>query len=112
INLADFPAHRGLELSWSTDKRPTYIVDGPNGLVDLSNASAGWWRRVCPYDVDRAIVSQSLRAFAESETAQAVGGMLDALSCDWVNPRRADEMAHHKPYQWAIAHEVGLCLPK
>jgi glutathione synthase/RimK-type ligase-like ATP-grasp enzyme len=21
-------------------------------------------------------------------------------------------MAHHKPYQWAIAHEVGLCLPK
>jgi glutathione synthase/RimK-type ligase-like ATP-grasp enzyme len=53
-----------------------------------------------------------MRAFAESETAQAVGGMLDALPCTWVNPRGADDAAHHKPYQWAVAHEVGLSLPR
>lgn len=112
INLADFPAHRALELSWGTGKRPSYLIDGLNGPVDLRNAHAGWWRRICPYDVDKAIVNPSLRAFAASETAQAVSGMLDALPCNWVNPRKADEIAHHKPYQWAIAHEVGLRMPK
>jgi glutathione synthase/RimK-type ligase-like ATP-grasp enzyme len=38
--------------------------------------------------------------------------MLDALPCAWVNPRAADDTAHHKPYQWAIAHDLGLSLPR
>jgi glutathione synthase/RimK-type ligase-like ATP-grasp enzyme len=38
--------------------------------------------------------------------------MLDALPCTWVNPREADSMAHHKPYQWAVARALGLRLPR
>jgi glutathione synthase/RimK-type ligase-like ATP-grasp enzyme len=38
--------------------------------------------------------------------------MLDALPCAWVNPRAADEAAHRKPYQWEIAQQVGLRLPR
>ncbi|MGA7733332.1 MAG: alpha-L-glutamate ligase, partial [Chloroflexia bacterium] len=44
--------------------------------------------------------------------SQAINGLLDALPCSWVNPRGADDAAHHKPYQWAVAHEVGLTLPR
>jgi len=52
-----------------------------------------------------------MRAFAESETAQAVGGMLDALACRWVNSRAADDAAHRKPYQWAVAQRLGIQVP-
>jgi glutathione synthase/RimK-type ligase-like ATP-grasp enzyme len=38
--------------------------------------------------------------------------MLDALPCTWVNARAADEASHHKPYQWAVARDVGLSVPR
>src|SRR5262245_55027128 len=85
VDLADFPA-RTLTLSWPSGASPSYVIEGPNGLVDLGATRVGWWRRVRPFSIDKAIVSPSIRAFAESETSQAVGGMLDALPCVWVNP--------------------------
>ena len=112
IDLSDFPAHAGLTMSWTSGEQPSYLIDGPDGPIDLGRARVGWWRRVRPYTIDGAVVSPSMRAFAESETSQAVGGMLDALGCVWVNHRGADEAAHHKPYQWAAAQEVGLRLPR
>lgn len=112
VDLADFPAPTGLSLTWATSETPSYVIDGTSGPVDLRNARVAWWRRVRPFTIDKAIGPPSVRAFAESETAQAVGGMLDALPCPWVNPRSADDAAHHKPYQWAIASEVGLRLPR
>jgi glutathione synthase/RimK-type ligase-like ATP-grasp enzyme len=112
VDLADFPAHSGLKLSWPADEKSSYLVQGPGGATDLVRARVGWWRRVRPFSIDAAIVSPSMRAFAESETSQAVGGMLDALPCVWVNNRAADEAAHRKPYQWEVAREVGLRLPR
>jgi glutathione synthase/RimK-type ligase-like ATP-grasp enzyme len=67
---------------------------------------------VRPYTVDDAVVDPALRAFVLSEMAQALGGVLDALPCSWVNPRSADEAAHHKPLQWAVAEQVGLKVPR
>jgi glutathione synthase/RimK-type ligase-like ATP-grasp enzyme len=112
IDLADFPARSGLKLSWPADDNSSYVVEGPGGPTDLARARVGWWRRVRPFSVDAAVVSPSMRAFAESETSQAVGGMLDALPCVWVNDRCADEAAHRKPYQWEVARGVGLRLPR
>src|SRR5262245_7566495 len=99
MDLADFPAHKGMALSWGGGGKTSYEVDGPHGPVDLRTAHVGWLRRVRPYTIDTAIASPSQRAFAQSETSQAIDGMLDALPCVWVNPRCADEAAHHKPYQ-------------
>ncbi|HET8674528.1 MAG TPA: alpha-L-glutamate ligase, partial [Blastocatellia bacterium] len=112
LDLADFPAHAGLKLSWVADEKSSFVVEGPGGPTDLARARVGWWRRVRPFSVDAAVVSPSMRAFAESETSQAVGGMLDALPCVWVNDRSADEAAHRKPYQWEVARAVGLRLPR
>lgn len=111
IDLGDFPARAGMALSWSNDQA-SYLIETPKGAVDISAARVGWWRRVRPFTVDAAVASPSERAFAESETSQAVNGLLDALGCAWVNPREADTAAHHKPYQWAVAREVGLRLPR
>ena len=112
LDLSDFPAHKGLVLSWPIDNSPAYLINDSNGIIDLKKTHVGWWRRVRPFSIDQAIASPSMRAFAESETSQAISGMLDALQCTWVNPRGSDAAAQHKPFQWATARKVGLQLPR
>jgi glutathione synthase/RimK-type ligase-like ATP-grasp enzyme len=112
LDLSDFPASAGLSLSWSDDGRPRYLVEPAGGAFDLSDVRVAWWRRVRAFTIDAAVTDPSRRAFAESETSQAVNGMLNSLSCAWVNPRAADDAAHQKPLQWHVAHELGLRLPR
>jgi len=113
IDLADYPSQNPLTLNWSSDSEsPNYWLGDSKGSVDLSRTKAAWWRRVTPFTADDAIKDLDKRVFAESETSEAMNGMLDALPCQWMNPRAADDAAHHKPYQWSAAKEVGLKIPR
>lgn len=112
IDLADFPGRRPIEFGWSNGDRPAFLIEHEGRRVNLADAGAVWWRRVTDFAVDPAIGSGERSAFAHSETSQAIHGMLDSLSCPWMNPREADAAAHHKPYQWSVAHDIGLKLPR
>lgn len=112
LDLSDFPSRAGMTLEWRAADAPCYMVQREAGSIDLASARVGWWRRVRPHMLDAAITDPSLRAFALSETGQAVTGMLDALPCKWINNRSADEAAHHKPLQWTMAGQVGLQTPR
>ena len=112
IDLAEFPAQRQIEFSWSSARQPQFMIQHDGRRVNLADASTVWWRRVASFAVDPCIGHGERSAFAHSETSQAVYGMLDSLACPWMNPREADAAAHHKPYQWTIAHELGLKLPR
>lgn len=112
INLADFPSRQEMNFSWfcSTDSR--FDVGNGENLFDLRKAKAIWWRRIRSYEIDPAITNVEMRYFATSETTQAVEGVLDSLQCKWVNNKINDAAAHHKPYQWSVAQEVGLKIPE
>jgi glutathione synthase/RimK-type ligase-like ATP-grasp enzyme len=112
IDLGDFPMRSGLQAHWTPDGPPRYLVEHSGQMVDLARADVVWWRRVRPFEIDPGMVREQRRSFAFNETAQAVHGMLDALTCPWMNPRVADEAAHHKPYQWAVAKTLGMLLPR
>ena len=112
LDLSRFPAHGGLELGYRPDGAPTYAIDTDIGRVDATRCHVGWWRRVRPWTIDRLVRADHERAFAASETDQAIGGFLDALPCTWVNDPRRDEAAHRKPLQWATAQQVGLAVPR
>lgn len=112
LDLAEFPAGRSLSAEWAADGSGMRKVDGAGDAVDLADAGVVWWRRVRPFDVDAAVTDPHSRAFAVSETAQALYGLLDTLDCPWMNPRLADEAAHHKPLQWSVAGSVGLTIPR
>ena len=112
LDLADFPAKCALQARWSNDGVPTFIVEHQGKAIDLNNAQAVWWRRVQPFVVDPSVSQEQHRAFAHSETSQAVHGMLDSLCCGWTNPREADAAAHHKPLQWTVARQLGIPLPR
>lgn len=112
LDLSAFPARGGLELTYAAGSAPSYRIDTDLGRIDPGRCRAGWWRRVRPHAVDPLVTAPHEQAFATSETEQAVRGLLDALDCTWVNDPRRDEAAHHKPLQWAVAHEVGLAVPR
>ncbi len=112
IDLADFPIKRAIKAHWGNASAPMFCVDHDGRWVNLADADVVWWRRVNNFSVDPSIHSAERSAFAQSETSQAVNGMLDSLSCPWMNPRDADARAHHKPYQWTVARQLGLSLPR
>ena len=112
LDLADFPARRAIEATWSDAKHPAFFIEYDGRRVNLADTKAVWWRRTTGFAVDPSIQFGERSAFAQSETSQAVYGMLDSLACPWMNPREADAAAHHKPYQWTIAHQLGLRLPR
>ena len=111
IDVGDFPSHAmlSLELDGTAEH---HVVTTDTGVADLVRARVAWWRRVRPHQLDDALTESSERSFALSETAQAVGGMLDALPCTWVNPRAADEAAHRKPYPLSVARQLGIPVPR
>ena len=112
FDLGDFPTNSAMSLCWNPGAEPEYRIDGRSGSISFHEIDAVWWRRVRPFGLDPSLYDLQDRAFAESEAAQAMHGMLDALGCNWMNDRSADAAAHHKPYQWAIARQVGLRLPR
>lgn len=112
IDLADFPSATSMAATWSDIDAPRFLLDQQGRTVDVAGAGAVWWRRVRGFGVDPSIGQEQRRAFAHSETSQAVLGMLDSIDCRWINPREADAAAHHKPYQWTVARQVGLNLPR
>jgi glutathione synthase/RimK-type ligase-like ATP-grasp enzyme len=112
IDLSEFPARRGFSQRWSPPGDMAIEMDHDGRRLDLANASVVWWRRVRGFELEPELRRPQDRAFAESETSQAVLGLLDSLSCSWVNPRGADEAAHRKPLQWSVALSCGFLLPK
>lgn len=112
LDMAEFPSSTPLAWRWSDGVEPSFQIRPTGEGVELSRAKVGWWRRVRPFSVDPLLVAGEMRAFAESETSQAIGGMLDSLPCRWVNPRAADEAAHRKPYQWTVAQRLGILVPR
>lgn len=112
LSLSDFPARASLELNWSSTGTPVYMVNGPNVRLNLGDVRVVWWRRISAFEIDPKVNKPIDRAFAESETSQAINGVFDALDCKWVNPRSADESAHRKPFQWEVAKRVGMNLPR
>jgi glutathione synthase/RimK-type ligase-like ATP-grasp enzyme len=112
IDLADFPARQLITCTWNGSAAPRFLIEHDQREINLADTGAVWWRRVNGFAIDPAIGAGEHQAFAQNETTQAVYGMLDSLTCPWVNPREADAAAHHKPYQWTIARELGLKLPQ
>lgn len=113
IDLTDFPVRRPIAFDWSSDAgRERFIIESERGEVDLACARAVWWRRVTPFAPDSTVRDAKRQAFVVSETTEAIHGALDSLRCQWMNPKQADEAAHHKPYQWSLASRLGIKVPR
>ena len=89
----------------------TYELTIDGRVVDLSLCRVAWWRRPQPFTLHQGL-DADVAAFTYTECHEAIAGMWAALDVTWVNQPERDEVAHHKPYQLAIATEVGLPIPR
>ncbi|MCB7137466.1 MvdC/MvdD family ATP grasp protein [Cellulosimicrobium marinum] len=101
-----------LELGYGTGEPAgmRLVVDGVEH--DLAHATTGWWRRLRGLPPDPAVADPSAAGFVSSELAEVFEGVVASLPLRWVNDPRADADAHHKPWQWAVAADLGLALPR
>ena len=109
MDLADLPDRATLSIDPAGPGRASFRHTA--GSVDLTQASAIWWRRPQSVVLD-AITDTDARGFAYGEWHEALHGMYQLLDCPWMNPLHADEIASHKVLQLRLAPEVGLRVPQ
>lgn len=111
LDLADFPDTATLSVDFGEPDAPrATVTHGAYGVVDVSAATAVWWRR--PQFVRlEAIADDDARGFAHGEWHEALHGVYALLDCPWMNPPQADERASHKALQLRVASELGMRVP-
>jgi hypothetical protein len=111
VDTGRFPSDAALTQRFGDGDGAAYslTVDGRN--VDLAACRVGWWRRPQPFTLHDGLAAD-VASFAYTECHEAVAGLWPALGLTWVNAPERDEVAHHKPYQLAVAGDVGLPIPR
>jgi glutathione synthase/RimK-type ligase-like ATP-grasp enzyme len=110
VDTSQFPSNAALTERFGAGA-PSYDLVVGSSRVDLAACRVAWWRRPQPFTLHAGIAPESA-SFTYTECHEAVAGLWASLDLTWVNPPGLDEMAHHKPYQLAVATEVGLPIPR
>jgi hypothetical protein len=110
VDTAAFPAAASLTERFGGGEHAFELAFNGH-RVDLRRCRAGWWRRPQPFTLHDGIAAD-VASWAYTECHEAVAGLWAALDLTWVNRPELDEVAHHKPFQLAVATEVGLEIPR
>ncbi len=113
LDLSEFPTKLSLTMAFEDGCHCFRLrrsgEDG--GTFDLSEVGAIWWRRPQPYRLPDALSDPAQQRFAVSETETAFQGLYQSLPAFWVNEPLRDIAAGRKPWQLALAQEIGLEIP-
>jgi glutathione synthase/RimK-type ligase-like ATP-grasp enzyme len=90
----------------------TFHLDRPGyGRLDLSEVHAVWWRRPQSFRLPETVSDPAHRRLALSEASTAFQGLYQSMDARWINSPLRDTASSHKPWQLAVAQEVGLDIP-
>lgn len=113
FDLSDFPMRMDLTIRLATDAQGEFVLTFPDGRrVPMDEVTAVWWRRPQAFGLPPTVTDPAHRQFAMSEAATAFQGMWQASSALWVNNIMRDAAATHKPWQLALAAQIGLSIPE
>lgn len=110
IDLSEFPTQLALSLAFENGRRRFQLRRRGGGVLDLDSIEAVWWRRPQPFRPPEGM-DQASRQLAFSESNTAFQGLYQALDAFWINEPARDAAAAHKPYQLALAQQIGLDIP-
>jgi glutathione synthase/RimK-type ligase-like ATP-grasp enzyme len=116
LDTARFPERLGLRLTLPSGSGGHLawtgrLAGGPATPLDPARVGAIWWRRPDPFALDGAVRSSRWGGVycACDSAMSAYWRTFDAL---WVNDPSADDAAEEKPLQLALAHRLGLAVPR
>ena len=109
LDLSYFP--RRLTVTTSDfDGERRFLRHGDRELA-LDQLSSVWYRRPTGFDFGPDMPEPE-KLFARKEAMQAIGGILRATDCQWINRPDIDATGELKPYQLALAKRLGLRVPR
>ena len=111
LDLSEFPTRISLSMEFENSKHRFCLHRTGCAKLDLLTISAAWWRRPQPFRFPAALTETAHRRFALSEAATAFAGLYQSMDAFWVNDPRRDSAAQHKPWQLALAQQIGLEIP-
>ncbi len=111
LDLSEVPTRLTVSISFEDGARRLELRRIGGGVLDLDAVHAVWWRRPQPFRLPPGMTAQAHRRFVLSELTTAVQGLFQTMPARWINPPTADQVAAHKPWQLAVAQEVGLTIP-
>ncbi|PTL79431.1 MvdC/MvdD family ATP grasp protein [Vitiosangium sp. GDMCC 1.1324] len=100
------------ELQLALDERGGGRLSGPSGVLELSEVSAVWYRRNSTGSRIPKELDPQLRKPSVEESRRLVFGMLAALGVFQLDSLETVRRAEHKPLQLALAHQLGLEVPR
>ena len=110
VDLSEFPTRLALSMAFDNGRRKFELRRRGGGALDLDAVRAVWWRRPQSFEPPLEM-APAHRRFAVSEATTAFQGLYHSLHAYWVNDPARDAVAAHKPYQLALAQEIGLDIP-
>ncbi|MGB6743622.1 MAG: hypothetical protein WBE38_08185 [Terracidiphilus sp.] len=111
LDLSDFPSQLALTMAFEDGARRFRLSRTGGGTLDLDSISAVWWRRPQGFGVPDSLADPAHRRYALSEAATAFDGLYQSMNALWINEPARDLAAGHKPYQLALAQQLGLSIP-
>jgi len=111
LDLTNFPSQLALTMAFEDGRRRFKLSRTGGGTLDLDSIHAVWWRRPQGFGVPDSLADPDHRRYALSEAATAFDGLYQSMNALWVNEPARDVVAGHKPYQLALAQQLGLSIP-
>jgi glutathione synthase/RimK-type ligase-like ATP-grasp enzyme len=110
IDLSEFPTRLALSLAFEDGRRRFQLRLRGGGTLDLDAVEAVWWRRPQPFRPPAGL-DQAGQQLVFSESMTVFQGLYQALDAFRINEPARDAVASHKPYQLALAQQIGLDIP-
>lgn len=111
LDLSEFPEHLALSIAFERNTHRFELRRRDGGLLNFDSVSSVWWRRPQPFQLPSEMDSAH-KTYVRSESATAFHGLYQSLKAYWINPPERDLVAQHKPYQLAVAQEIGFDIPE
>ena len=107
INTEDFPFSRSLTLAYGEKRQGWLELDGQ--AIPLP--SAIWYRRLRSAAKPEGL-DQGIYQFCLNESRSALLGGIAGVRTRWLSHPASIWQAEHKPYQLAVASELGFHVPR
>lgn len=109
IDTVEYPLSSTLSVNIDSQQPQGYLSTQQRS-VSLDDVTGVWYRHPTPFKLPET-VSEVTRSFMIDECRAALGGALRTLDCVWVNHPDNIVAADYKPYQLALAKQLGFSIP-
>ncbi len=111
INTEDFAENITLTIEPASGTGSMLVHDSSR-CFDLQSIDAVWYRKPDPLDLSHFDLDRASLDYVEAEFNEVIQGLYALLNrAFWINNPLTSKLAHRKPLQLKVAHNLGFSTP-